>query len=90
MRACARAASRPKGSGGKRGQDRLDEGFTAGPVLWGGAVHAVQQLGGCNGGDRDLFVRPQLCLQAPAHLGHGASRRQPPNGAFKGDEDGGV
>lgn len=29
---------------GERGQGRLDEGLMAGPVLWGGAADAVQQL----------------------------------------------
>ena len=31
-----------EGQRGKRDQDRLDEGLTPGPVLRGGAVHAVQ------------------------------------------------
>jgi hypothetical protein len=31
-----------EGERGKRGQDRLDEGLTASPVLWGGAVYAMQ------------------------------------------------
>jgi len=79
-----------EGQRGKRDQDRLDEGLTPGPVLRGGAVHAVQQLGGRDGGDPDLLVRPQLIFQARAHLGHGASRRQAPDRAFKVDENGGV
>ena len=79
-----------EGQRGKRVQDRLDEGLTAGSVLGGSAVHAVQQLRGRNGGDPDLLVGPELILQAPAHLGHRVSRRQTPHGAFKVDEDGGV
>jgi hypothetical protein len=35
-------------------------------VLQGGAVHAVQQLGGRDGGDPDFFVRSQLLFEAPA------------------------
>jgi hypothetical protein len=79
-----------EGQRGKRGQDRLDEGLTAGPVLRSSAVHAMQQLGRRDRRDPDLLVRPQLLFQAPAHLGHGGSRRKAPNGAFKVDEDGGV
>ena len=84
------SGEKAEGQRGKRGQDRLDEGLTAGPVLRGGAVRAVQQFGGRDGGDSDLLVGPQLLFQAPAHLGHGASRRQAPDGAFQVDEDGGV
>jgi hypothetical protein len=74
----------------ERGQDGLDEGLPAGPVLGGGAVHAVQQFRGGDGGDPDVFVRPELLFQAPAHLDHGASRRQAPDGALEVDENGGV
>jgi hypothetical protein len=84
------SAEEVEGQRRKRGQDCLDEGFTAGPVFGGGPVHAVQQFRSGDGGDSDFFVRPQLLFQAPAHLGHGASRRQPPDGAFEVDEDGGV
>ena len=42
---------------GKRSQDCLDERFAAGSVLWGRAVYAMQQLGGSDGGYRDLFGR---------------------------------
>jgi hypothetical protein len=79
-----------EGQRGKGGQGGLDKGLTAGLVLGGGAVHAVQQFGGRDGGDPDLFIRPQLLFQALAYLGHVASRRQAPDGAFKLDEDGGV
>lgn len=79
-----------EGQRGKRGQDRFDEGLPAGPVLWGGAVHAVQELGSSDGGDPDLLIKSQLFCQARAHLGHGVSRRQAPDGAFQLDEDGGV
>ena len=74
----------------ERGQDCLDEGLTAGPVLRGGAVHAMQQLRGRDGGDPDFLVWAWLLFQAPTHLGHGALRRQAPDSAFKVDEDGGV
>jgi hypothetical protein len=74
----------------ERGQDRLDEGLPAGPVLRGGAMHAVQQLGGSYGGDPDFFVRPELLFQAPARFGHGVSWRQAPDGALEVDEDSGV
>ncbi len=84
------SGEKAEGQRGKRVEDRLDEGLTAGSVLGGSSVHAVQQLGGCDGGDPDLLVRPQLPLQAPTHLGHRVSRRQTPDGAFKVDEDGGV
>jgi hypothetical protein len=50
----------------------------------------MQELGGRDGGDSDLLVGPQLLFQAPAHLGHGAGRLQPPDGAFKVDKDSGV
>jgi hypothetical protein len=80
----------PEGQRGERGQDRLDEGLAASPVLRGGAVHTMQQLGGRDGGDPDLLIRPQLLFQARAHLGHGAGRIQAPDGAFKVDKDGGV
>jgi len=76
-----------EGQRGESGQDSLDEGLTARPVLRGSAVYSVQQLGGGDGGDPDLLVRPQLLLQARAHLRHGACRRQAPDGAFKLDED---
>jgi hypothetical protein len=79
-----------EGQRGKRDQDRLDEGLTAGPVLRCGSVHAVEQLRGRDGGDPDLFVGSQLLFQAPAHLCHGASWRQAPDGALKVDENGGV
>jgi hypothetical protein len=68
----------------------LGEGLRAGPVLWDGAVHTVQQFRGRDGGDPDLLVRPWLLFQAPAHPGHGATRRQAPKGAFEVDEDGGA
>ena len=84
------SSEKVEGKRGERVQDRLDEGLTADPVLRGGAVHAVQQLGGRDGGDPDLVVRSQLLFQAPAHLGHSASRRQAADGAFKVDEDGGI
>jgi hypothetical protein len=74
----------------ERGQDCLDKSLAAAPVLGGGAVHAVQQLGGGDGGDTDFFVWPELLFQAPAHLGYRASRRQAPDGALEIDEDGGV
>ena len=54
----------------ERGQDCLDEGLPAGPVLGDRAVHAVQQLRGGDGGDPGFFVRAELLFQAPAHLGH--------------------
>jgi hypothetical protein len=84
------SGEKAEGQRGERVQDRLDEGLTAGLVLRGSAVHAVQQLGGRDGGDPDLLVGPQLILQAPTHLGHRVSRRQTPDGALKVDEDGGV
>ena len=84
------SGEKAEGQRGKRVQDRLDEGLTAGPVLEGSSVHAVQQLGGRDGGDPDLLVGPQLLHQTPTHLGHRVSRRQTPDGAFKADEDGGV
>jgi hypothetical protein len=74
----------------KRGYDRLDEGLTAGPVLRGRPVHAMQQLRGRNCGDADLLIRPQLSFQSPAHLGHGFCRWQGPDSALKVDEDRGV
>jgi len=84
------SGEKAEGQRGKRVQDRLDEGLTAGPALGGSSVYAVQQLGGRDGGDPDLLVGPQLLLQTPTHLGHRVSRRQTPDGAFKVDEDGGV
>jgi hypothetical protein len=72
------------------GYDRLDEGLTAGLVLWGRPVHAVQQLRGRNCGDADILIRPQLPFQSLAHLGHCGCWRQEPDGALKVDENGGV
>jgi hypothetical protein len=72
------------------GQDCLDEGLAADPVLRGGAVHAVQQLSSRDGGDPDFLVRPQLLLEPAAHLGHGAAGGQAPGSALKVDEDGGI
>jgi hypothetical protein len=74
----------------ERGQDCLDEGLPASPVFRGGTVNAVQELGGGDGGDPDFLVQPELLFQAPAHLGHGTSRRQAADGALEVDEDGGV
>jgi hypothetical protein len=74
----------------ERSEDCLDERFTLASVLRGCAVHAVQQLGGGDGGEPDLLIRPQLLLQPRAHRGHGASRGQSPDRAFEVDEDGGV
>jgi hypothetical protein len=70
--------------------DRLDKGLTPGTVLGTRAMHAVQQLRGRNCGDADLLVGAQLSRKPPAHLGHGASRRQAPDGALEVDEHGGV
>jgi hypothetical protein len=74
----------------KRSYDRLDECLTAGPVLLGRAMHAMQQLRGRNCGDADLLVTTQLFGQPIAHLSHGASRRQAPDGALEINKDGGV
>ena len=40
------SGDKAEGQRGKRVQDRLDEGLTAGPAPGGSPVHAVQQLGG--------------------------------------------
>ena len=79
-----------EGQRGKRGKDCLDEGLTAASVLRGGTMYAMQQLRGRDGGDTDLLVRPHLFFQSLAHLSHGASRRQAPDGAFEVDEDAGI
>ena len=42
----------------ERGQNCLDEGLPASPVFRGGTVHAVQELGGGDGGDPDLLIGP--------------------------------
>ena len=56
------SGDKAEGQRGKRVQDRLDEGLTAGPAPGGSPVHAVQQLGGRDGSDPDLLVGPQLLL----------------------------
>jgi hypothetical protein len=58
MRGARTSGEEAEGQRGKRGQDRLDESLTACPVLGGGAVHTVQQLGGRDGGNPDLLVGP--------------------------------
>ena len=52
------SSQQAEGQRGKRGQHRLDEGLPAGPVLGSGAVHAMQQLGGRDGGDPYLLIGP--------------------------------
>jgi hypothetical protein len=74
----------------ERGQNCLDEGLTACSVLRSGAMHAMQQLRGRDGGDPDLLVWAKMLFEAPAHFGHGVLRRQAADGAFKFDKDGGV
>jgi hypothetical protein len=74
----------------KRGQDRLDKGLAADPVIRGGTVYTMQQFRSSDSGDPDLFVRPQLRFQACTHFGHRPTGRQAPDCAFKVDEDGGV
>lgn len=41
-----------EGQRGKRGDHRFDEGLAAGTVFWSGAVHAMKELGGGDGGYR--------------------------------------
>jgi hypothetical protein len=74
----------------KRSYDRLDEGLSAGTVLVGRSMHAMQQLRGRNCGDANLLVTTQLFRQPIAHLSHGTSRWQTSDGALEVNEDGGV
>lgn len=84
------SSEQPERKRGKRGQHRLDEGLTAGPVLRSGAVHAMEQLRGRDRSDPYLLIGLQLIFQPPAYLAHGTSRRQAADGAFQVDEDGSV
>src|SRR5215475_6260727 len=79
-----------EGDGRERGQDGLDERLAAGAVSGGGAVHAVQQLGGGDGGDADVLVGSELFFQPGADLGHGGAGGQGADCAFEVYEDGGV
>jgi hypothetical protein len=56
----------PARDGRERGQDGFDQRLAAGLVLRGGAVHAVQERGGGDGGDADVLVGFELFFQPGA------------------------
>ena len=59
-------------------------------MLWGRAVHAMQQLRGSDGSYRDVFVRTELLFQPFAYCVHRRGGWQAPDGAFEIDKDGGI
>jgi hypothetical protein len=70
--------------------DRFHECFSARSVLVGGAMHAMEQFGGCYGRHADFLIGAELASQTPGDGLHRITLGVTPQDALELDEDGRI